>query len=277
MMDAMAWADPHCHLYDERIRPLATLLSNAAEMGVGRMITVGCDDATSSAAVTDAAEARALGYDVWATVGLHPHEAVHGTGFLRPWLTGDLRTHNIVAVGECGLDYYYEHSPRDVQMPVFAEQIRLAHEFDLPLVIHTRDAWDDTFTILRSEGVPTSTIFHCFTGGPAEAEECLALGDGVVLSFSGIVTFPSAESLRDAARLTPLDRLTVETDAPYLAPIPMRGRPNVPAYVPHVGAKIAEVKEVDVADVERITWENVARIFRLSHESDASLLEARRS
>ena len=264
MMDAMAWADPHCHLYDDRIRPLSKALADAATMGVGRMITVGCDAATSQAAVDDTAEARQLGYDVWATVGLHPHEATHGTAFLKPWLTSEnLRAHNIVAVGECGLDYYYEHSPRAVQLSVFAEQIHLAHEHNLPLVIHTRDAWDDTFSVLRSEGVPASTIFHCFTGGPGEAESCLSLGDGVALSFSGIVTFPSAEPLREAARVTPLERLTVETDSPYLAPIPMRGKPNVPAYLPHVGAKIAEVKDVDIAEVERVTWENVARIFRL--------------
>lgn len=261
----MAWADPHCHLYDERIRPLKTLLANAADQGVARMITVGCDEATSQAAVDDAAQARSLGYDVWATVGLHPHDAVDGTEFIRTWLAQDFRSQNIVAVGECGLDYYYEHSPRDVQMPIFAEQIHLAHEYSLPLVIHTRDAWDDTFAILRSEGVPASTIFHCFTGGPDEAEACLALGDGVVLSFSGIVTFPSAEALRDAARLTPLERLTVETDSPYLAPIPMRGKSNVPAYVPHVGAKIAEVKGIDITEVERITWDNVTRVFALPH------------
>ncbi len=271
MMDAMAWADPHCHLYDERIRPLAKVLADASLAGVGRMITVGCDEATSQSAVTDAGEARRLGFDVWATVGLHPHEATYGTTFLRPWLTEEsLALHKIVAVGECGLDYYYEHSPRAVQMPVFAEQIRLAHEHNLPLVIHTRDAWEDTFTVLRSEGVPESTIFHCFTGGPAEAETCLALSDGVALSFSGIVTFPSAESLRDAVRVTPLERLTVETDSPYLAPIPMRGRPNVPAYVPHVGSKIAEVKGVDVAEVERVTWDNVARIFRIPLTSVAT-------
>jgi TatD DNase family protein len=266
----MAWADPHCHLYDERIRPLSTALFNADTMGVTRMITVGCDEATSQAAVNDTAEARGLGYDVWATVGLHPHEATHGTGFLRNWLIDDnISTHNIVAVGECGLDYYYEHSPRDVQMVAFAEQIQLAHEFNLPLVIHTRDAWEDTFTVMRSEGVPTSTIFHCFTGGPAEAESCLALADGVALSFSGIITFPSAGSLREAAVITPLDRLTVETDSPYLAPIPMRGKTNVPAYVPHVGAKLAEVKGVDISVIEDATWANVARIFRLSVDSES--------
>lgn len=265
----MAWADPHCHLYDERVRPLSTALFDAATVGVVRMVTVGCDLVTSQSAINDAAAAAAHGYDVWATVGAHPHEAIHGAGFMREWLA-NAAAHRVVAVGECGLDYFYEHSPRNVQMRVFAEQIGLAHEFDLPLVIHTRDAWDDTFAVFASEGVPTNTIFHCFTGGPAEAETCLALGDGVALSFSGIATFPSAVTLREAAVLTPLDRLTVETDAPYLAPVPFRGKSNKPAYVQHVGASIAVTKGLSIEEVEAATWANVARIFRLPEAIAAS-------
>ena len=139
----------------------------------------------------------------------------------------------------------------------------MAHRYELPLVIHTREAWGDTFGLLRSEGVPASTIFHCFTGGPAEAEEALALGPGVVLSFSGIVTFKTAESSRDAVRLCPLDRLLVETDSPYLAPVPHRGRPNVPGFVPLVGAAVAAAKDLTVATVEAATWANTARAFGL--------------
>ena len=130
----------------------------------------------------------------------------------------------VVAVGECGLDYHYDHSPRDVQREVFAAQIALAHAHDLALVIHTREAWDDTFDILAAEGVPERTVFHCFTGGPDEARRCLDLG--AYLSFSGIVTFPTADDVRAAAALCPLDRLLVETDAPYLAPVPHRGERN---------------------------------------------------
>jgi TatD DNase family protein len=258
----MPWADPHCHLYDERVGSLDGALLASREAGVLRLITVGCDLATTDAAIRDAAAGHATGFDVWATVGAHPHDAVHGTVFMTPLLdlAAELR---VVAVGECGLDYFYDHSPREIQREVFAEQIRMAHHYDLPLVIHTREAWDDTYAVLRDEGVPTSTIFHCFTGGPTEAETCLALGPGVVLSFSGIVTFPSAQPLRNAAALTPLDRMTVETDSPYLAPIPFRGKANTPAYVPYVGAKIAEVKGVDPSEVEAATWATVARAYRL--------------
>ena len=259
----MPWADPHCHLYDPRVGTLDDALTGAVAAGVTRMVTVGCDVETTSSAIRDAAAGFAEGFDVWATAGAHPHEAVHGTSFIEPLLARapELR---IVGVGECGLDYFYNHSPRDVQRIAFAQQIRLANAYDLPLVIHTREAWEDTFAVLRDEGVPSSTIVLCFTGGPADAETCLALGPGVMLSFSGIVTFPSAQPLRDAAVLTPLDRLTVETDSPYLAPIPFRGKANTPAYVPYVGAKIAEVKGISVDEVERATWANVARFFRLS-------------
>jgi TatD DNase family protein len=259
----MPWADPHCHLSDDRVGGVAVALQACAAAGVTRLITVGCDDATTQAAIGDAAAGAALGADVWATAGAHPHEARFGTAFLEPLLdrAAELR---LVAVGEAGLDYYYDHSPREVQQQVFAEQVRLAHRYDLPLVIHTRDAWDDCFAVLRHEGVPASTVFHCFTGGPEEAATCLALGPGVMLSYSGIVTFPSAASLREAAAITPLDRLMVETDSPYLAPVPFRGKPNAPAYVPHVGRRIAEVKGVDVAEVEASTWDAVARAFRLA-------------
>ena len=150
-------------------------------------------------------------------------------------------------MGECGLDYHYDHSPRDVQRDVFAAQIGLAHAHDLPLVIHTREAWDDTFAILAAEGVPERTVFHCFTGGPDEAGAGLDLG--AHLSFSGIVTFKTADDVRAAAALCPLDRLLVETDAPTWPRCPHRGRPNRPALVPLVGAGVAEVRGQDVEAV----------------------------
>ena len=215
------------------------------------MVTVGCDRETSLAAIAVAAEHP----DVWATVGLHPHDAVDGVDTIVDLLD----TPGIVAVGETGLDYYYDHSPRDVQQQVFAAQIRLAHERRLPLVIHTRDAWDDTFDVLAAEGVPEQTIFHCFTGGPGEAERCLAIG--AFVSISGIVTFKNAADLREAATLVPLDRLLIETDAPYLAPVPHRGRTNQPAFVTLVGQCIADLRDVPVADVAAATSANAALAF----------------
>lgn len=239
-----SWIDSHCHIHDERIPDGADgAVATAAEMGVTTLVTVGCDRATSLAAIDVASR-----HDrVFATVGLHPHEAVHGTDTIADLLD----TPGIVAVGEAGLDYFYEHSPRDAQRQVFAEHIRLAHEHDLPLVIHTRDAWDDTFEILDAEGVPRHTIFHCFTGGPDAAER--GLERGIRLSFSGIVTFPSAADIQEAARNCPADLLLIETDSPYLAPVPKRGKTNRPAWVPHVGAFLADLRDEPVDEFARAT------------------------
>jgi TatD DNase family protein len=165
-------------------------------------------------------------------------------------------------VGECGLDYHYEHSPRDVQRDVFARQIALAHAHRLPLVIHTRAAWDDTFAILDREGVPERTVFHCFTGGPLEAEACVARG--AWLSISGIVTFKNADDVRAAVAVTPLDRLLVETDSPFLAPVPHRGQRNVPAHVGLVGAAVALQKGVDVAAISSHTLMSTMSFYGIS-------------
>jgi TatD DNase family protein len=167
-----------------------------------------------------------------------------------------------VGIGEAGLDYHYDHSPRDVQRAVFAAQVAVANERGIPLVIHTREAWDDTFDVLDAEGVPARTVFHCFTGGADEARR--ALDRGAILSFSGIVTFPSAEDLRDAARLCPLDRLLVETDSPYLAPIPNRGKQNRSGWVPLVGAGVATAKGVAVEAVEAASHTTAEQVFSLA-------------
>jgi TatD DNase family protein len=227
------FVDSHCHLYDTRGVDLHEVLSAARAAGVGTMINVGCDAATTASAIAIAEQ-----HDhVWATAGLHPHEAVHGVDTI----AGFLEHPKVIAVGEAGLDHYYDHSPRDVQRVAFAAQIRLAHEHRLPLVIHTRDAWADTFDVLDAEGVPERTVFHCFTGGPDEARQCL--DRGAFLSFSGIVTFPAATDLQAAAALCPTDRMLVETDSPYLAPVPKRGRTNQPAFVVHVAQFLADLRD----------------------------------
>jgi len=215
------------------------------------MITVGCDRLTSLAAIAVAADHD----DVWATVGLHPHDAVDGVDTVVDLLDQP----GVIAVGETGLDYYYEHSPRDLQRLAFAEQIQLAHERDLPLIIHSRDAWEDTFDVLAAEGAPASTIFHCFTGGAEEARRCLEIG--AFVSFSGIVTFKSATDVQDAARLVPFDRMLVETDAPYLAPVPYRGKPNQPAYVTWTAQFIAELRDTPIATVAGATTVNAGLAF----------------
>jgi TatD DNase family protein len=248
------WTDSHCHVPYERLGDPVEVLAAARAAGVDRMVTVGTDRAQSEAAI---AVARA--HDgVWATAGLHPHDASQGLDGIAELLAAP----EVVAVGECGLDYHYDHSPRPVQRGVFAAQVALAHAHDLALVIHTRDAWDDTFDVLAAEGVPERTVFHCFTGGPDEARR--ALDAGGHLSFSGIVTFRNADDVRGAAALCPLDRLLVETDAPYLAPAPHRGRPNQPAHLPLVGAGVAAARGVPVDEVEGATTDNATRLFRLA-------------
>jgi TatD DNase family protein len=249
----LRWTDDHCHLPHEDPGTVADLLAEARDAGVERFVTVGTDLASSRAYIALAARHD----EVHATVGVHPHDAKEGLDGIEA-LLGEP---GVVAVGECGLDYHYDHSPRDVQREVFAAQIALAHRHDLALVIHTREAWDDTFDVLAAEGVPERTVLHCFTGGPDEARRCLELG--AYLSFSGIVTFPSAQDVRDAAALCPLGRVLVETDAPYLAPVPHRGKRNRPALVAVVGAGVAEAMGRDVAEVAEASWRNATTVYRL--------------
>ena len=256
-MSAVAqWTDTHCHTQEQMVETGSDeLLQRAREAGVQRFIVIGTDATTSQQAIDIAAKHD----DVWATVGLHPHDATKGVHTIASLATSP----RVVGIGECGLDYYYEHSPRDIQMPAFAEQIALAKEHNLSLVIHTRDAWEDTFNVLDSEGMPENTIIHCFSGGPDEARACL--DRGAYLSFSGIVTFKNATDLREAAKICPLDRLLVETDSPFLAPVPHRGRPNEPAHVGIVGTSIADLRGHDVVDFASITSANALRAFPRIH------------
>ncbi len=247
------WADSHCHLSYDGVGPSAVDAARAA--GVTRMITIGTSADDSLAAI----EVARSHPGVWATVGLHPHDAVEGVeGVARLLARPDPV---VVGVGECGLDYHYDHSPRPVQRQAFAAQVELAVDLDLALVVHTREAWDDTFEILAA-GPPRRWVLHCFSGGPAEAARGLEMG--AMLSFSGIVTFKSADDVRAAAAACPLDRLLVETDSPYLAPVPYRGRPNSPALVPVVGAAVAATRGTSADVVEVATWTNTAALFRLA-------------
>jgi TatD DNase family protein len=251
----MSWLDSHCHLDDTRAGGGAAAAIEAAKAAdVTRIVTIGTDAAHSAAAVALAAAHP----EVWATVGLHPHDARAGVDTIVEWLDAP----RVVAVGECGLDYHYDHSTREDQRAAFASQVVLARQRDLALVIHTREAWDETFAILAVEGVPDRVVFHCFTGGPDEARRCLDLG--AYLSFSGIVTFKNAQDIRAAASLCPLERMLVETDAPYLAPVPHRGRPNEPALLPVTGAALAAVTGRSVGAIEAATARNGEVAFRLT-------------
>ena len=275
------WCDSHCHLQwegpggatapggamDPRLAHEPGLgdlnvrarkaIDEARAAGVTRLVTVGTDAGQSEAALA-LAEAND---GVWATVGLHPHDASAGVETVERLVAGQPK---LVGIGECGLDYHYDLSPRPAQRDVFAAQVALACRHGLALVIHTREAWDDTFDILASAGPPEHTIFHCFTGGPTEARR--ALDVGAWLSFSGIVTFKNAGDIREAASLCPLDRLLVETDSPYLAPVPHRGKPNAPKFVPLVGAAVAAAKGIAVPEVEDASWAAAEEVFSLGSQ-----------
>ena len=270
------WFDSHCHVQEEFRREetagtapgdeaeaLDAVLTRASDAGVDRMICIGTGPATSRQAVAVARSTASGGGAprAWASIGLHPHEASEGVDDVAALLARVLGEGDgvVVAVGECGLDYYYEHSPRDAQRVAFAAQIALAHAHRLALVIHARDAWDDLFDVLETEGVPEHTVLHCFTGGPVEVDRCLRAG--MYVSFSGIVTFKNASDVRAAAERCPLDRLLVETDSPFLAPVPHRGRTNEPAYLPLVGEALAAVKGCTVDEVRERSAAAAAMVF----------------
>jgi TatD DNase family protein len=271
------WTDSHCHLQDDPDPVETVALARAAR--VGRMVCVGTDEVSSRRAValstelsadsSAASEAPApavlgQGVEVFATIGLHPHDAKDGleglTGLIGELsAAGGLRKSRVVAIGECGLDFHYDHSPRAVQRDVFAAQVALAHEHNLALVIHTREAWEETFSVLEQEGIPSRTIFHCFTGGEQEAKQCLRVGG--FLSFSGIVTFANAEELRQVVVHCPLDSLLIETDSPFLTPVPHRGRRNSPSNVAVVGDAIGQLKAFEPEVLAAVTWMNADKAF----------------
>lgn len=246
------WVDTHCHVYDPGDgNDTESVLGLARDENITLMVCVGTARDTS----IRANEIALANPDVFSTVGVHPHDATDGTASITDLITRE----KVVGIGECGLDYYYDHSPRDTQKQVFAEHIELAKKHDLTLVVHTRDAWEDTFQVLDECGAPERTIFHCFTGNPNQARSCLDRGG--YLSFSGIITFKNAQETRDALTAAPRDRILIETDSPYLAPVPFRGKPNHPALVSLVGAKVAEVLGVSAEVASKITTENALNAF----------------
>ena len=244
--------DTHCHL---DLLDVEGAIARMLEARVERAVTIGVDLASSEWAVRAAEEHPQL----WATVGLHPHDAKARTDELMARIE-ELAAHpRVVGVGEAGLDYHYDNSPRDAQRASFAEQIALAKRANKALVIHSRDAWDDTFSILEREGTPERFVFHCWSGDASHAQRAVAMG--ATLSFSGTVTFKNANDLRDAADVTPIERIVIETDAPFLTPHPHRGKKNEPAYVRFVADEIARVKSLGLDEVEQVTTRNAANLF----------------
>ena len=264
----LTWVDTHCHVYDERTPGGADgSIANAKANDVNKVIVIGTDASTTRLALDIAARHD----NVWATVGLHPHDAKLGFDTVAPFVgdatAAQLIERRIVAIGECGLDFHYDHSDRQVQREVFAQHISLAKELDLTLVIHTRNAWPDTFDVLDAEGMPDRVVFHCFTGDVDEARQ--AVHRGAWLSFSGIVTFNKADDIRRAAQFCPADKMLTETDAPWLAPVPHRGKENEPANVRLIGECLAQVRGENLADVARMTVANAHAAFPgIGHSSD---------
>ena len=254
--------DTHCHLDDPRLfEELDAVLDRAWRAGVRRITTIGC--ARDVASVRSAVEiARQHPEWISATVGIHPHEAKHLDDSLCDAIRDAGADPLVVAIGETGLDFHYDHSPRPIQEEAFRKQIAIARELHKPLVIHTREAAEETLQILRDEHAhEVGGIIHCFSEDPHFASAALDLG--FVSSFSGIVTFPNATQVQDAARKQPADALLVETDAPYLAPAPKRGKRNEPAYVAHTAARIAELRGEDPETLAQRAYDNALRLFGL--------------
>jgi TatD DNase family protein len=249
--------DSHCHLDDAQFdADREQVMERALAAGVETMMAIGTGDGPADLE-TAVRQADRHSF-IYATIGIHPHDASKATAdsFVR---LRDLTAHpKVLAIGEIGLDYHYDFSPRDVQCAVFEKQLEVAAEAGKPIVIHTREAWDDTMTILRRHWQGAG-IMHCFTGGVAQAQEALDLG--FHLSYGGVLTFPKAEAVRQAARITPEDRLLVETDCPYLAPVPHRGKRNEPAFVVEVCRCLAELHGVSPAEMAAQTAANFHRLL----------------
>jgi len=242
----MSLVDSHCHLDGKEFdADREAVIQRALDAGVETLVVIGLSPAVALAERFD---------NLYAVAGVHPHEASGHDGTEASPLVNHPK---VVAIGEIGLDYHYDFSPRDQQRAVFERQLQLARESNLPVVIHTREAWNDTLAIIRESGVRHG-IFHCFSEGPEEAAQALDLGFHI--SFSGIITFPKAEKVRDAARLAPHDRILVETDAPYLAPIPYRGKRNEPAYVVHTAQRLAEIRRTTFDEITAQTTQNWRRL-----------------
>jgi TatD DNase family protein len=249
--------DSHCHLDDKQFDPdRDAVIARALEAGVERMMAIGTGDGPPD---LEAALRLARRHtSIYATVGVHPHDASKATLETFAALDALAVESKVLAVGEIGLDYHYDFSPRDVQREVFIRQLELAGRAGKPIVIHTREAWDDTLLVLR-EHWTGSGIIHCFSGGPAEARQALDLG--FYLSFGGVLTFPKSDAVREAARLAPEDRLLVETDAPYLAPVPKRGKRNEPAFIVETARRLAEVRGAPPERIAEATTENFERLM----------------
>ena len=247
--------DSHAHLDDDRFdSDRDKVIKSLKKDGIDFYINVGADIKSSYRSI-----ALAEKYDfIYAAAGVHPHDADSLKDSDMDVLKKMLEHEKVVALGEIGLDYFYDNSPRDIQRKWFIRQLEIAKETDMPTIVHCRDAMGECIEIIKKSGV-TKGVMHCFSGSGESAAELVNLG--WYISFSGSVTFKNAEKLKRAAAIVPMEKMFIETDSPYLSPEPMRGKRNTPSYVRYVAEKIAEIKELDVSEVARITKENAKRFF----------------
>jgi TatD DNase family protein len=265
------YIDSHCHLDNKRFdsdRP--DVFARAKAAGIEALLAIGNGEGPGTGTL-DCAVKFSQQYDwVYATVGIHPHEASLAKQADFDEVERLSRDPKVIAWGEIGLDYYYDHSPRDVQQRVFIQQMEMARAARLPIIIHNRpsdnseNAWDDVLRLIREHWAPTGLggVLHCFTGSVENAKAVLEAG--FVVSFAGMITYPKAQNLRDAAAIVPLDRMFIETDSPYLAPVPHRGKRNEPAYVVEVARTIAEVRGLSSEEIGRQTTQNFYNFFGLA-------------
>ena len=250
--------DSHCHLDYFEGDDREAVIARAAAAGVGEMVTIGTR-LTQSDVVRGIADAHP---NVWCTVGVHPHNAAEHPVPTPEAIAAEADYPRVIGIGESGLDYFYDKAPREVQQASFRAHIRAARLAQLPLAIHARDADADIIAILREEHGDGAFDFllHCFSSSRGLAEAALALGGYV--SLSGILTFPKSLEIRDIARDVPRDRLLVETDAPFLAPVPFRGKRNEPGYVPHIARVLGEIHGMNTAEIADLTTDNFRRLFK---------------
>ena len=255
--------DSHAHVdFPQFDQDRDAMLARARSAGVNTILAVGVGPGPEK---LDAAIPYAEQHDwIYTTVGIHPHEAKEVSQEHLDTLARLAKHPRVIAWGEIGLDYFYDHSPRDVQKRVFRQQMELAHAAKLPIIIHCRDAWSDCLDILEEVWTPAGLggILHCFTGTLEDAQRGLDLG--FLISFTGNLTFPKAQNIRDVAKLLPLENILIETDSPYLAPQPFRGKRNEPAYVAEVAKALASVRDLGAEEMAAITAENFRRFFKLS-------------
>jgi TatD DNase family protein len=262
------YTDSHCHPENKRFdSDREEVFERAKAAGVNTILAIGNGDGPGTGTFDCAIRLAEEHEGVYATVGIHPHEAALAKQADFDELVELAKHPKIVGWGEIGLDYYYDHSPRDVQQRVFLRQLEFAKEAKLPIIIHCRpsensnNAWDDLFRLLREDWRPSGLggVMHCFTGTVDQARASLDLG--FVISFAGNITYPKAQNIRDAASIVPLDRMFIETDSPYLAPVPHRGKRNEPAFVTEVARQIGELRGVEAQEIGRMTTDNFYRFF----------------